>query len=201
VALSTIQQLDPIYVDVPQPTAELLRLKRRLEDGRLNHGGTDMDQVRIIQEDGTPYPQEGTLQFSDVSVDPTTGSVILRMVFPNPDGALLPGMFVLAVVKEGINEQALLVPQQGVSRTQKGEPFVLVADVAGKVEQRMLTLDRALGDQWLVSSGLKPGDQVIVEGFQKVRPGDFVRTVPFSNVQAAGPKAGTAAGMPTEETH
>ena len=122
VALATIQQLDPIYVDVPQSTAELLRLKRRLEDGRLNQDGTNQNKVQLILEDGTAYPLEGTLQFRDVTVDPTTGSVILRIVFPNPEGVLLPGMFVRAVVEEGVNEQAILVPQQAVSRDPKGNP-------------------------------------------------------------------------------
>ena len=136
VALATIQQLDPIYVDVPQSTTELLRLQRRLEDGRLNHNGTNQNKVKLILEDGTPYPLEGTLQFRDVTVDPTTGSVILRVVFPNPKGVLLPGMFVRAVVKEGVNEQAILIPQQAVSRDPKGNPLALIVDAEGKVQQR-----------------------------------------------------------------
>ena len=185
--LATIQQMDPIYVDVPQSTSEMLRLKRRLEDGRLLRNGTDLDQVRIIQEDGTAYPLEGTLQFRDVSVDPTTGSVILRMVFPNPDSALLPGMFVRAVIKEGVNEQAILVPQQAVSRDTKGNPVALVVGAVGVVEQRILTLDRELGNQWLVATGLKPGEQVIAEGLQKIHPGVKVNASPF----AGGNKAST----------
>jgi len=179
VALATVQQLDPIYVDVPQSTTELLRLKHRLEDSRLNHSDANLDKVRLILDDGTQYPLEGTLQFRDVSVDPTTGSVILRAIFPNPDGVLLPGMFVRAVVKEGVDDQAILVPQQAVSRNPKGSPLTLVVDAEGKVGLRMLTLDRAIGDQWLVSSGLAPGDRVIVEGVQKVRPGAAVKVVPF----------------------
>ena len=185
--LATIQQMDPIYVDVPQSTSEMLRLKRRLEDGRLLRNGTDLDQVRIIQEDGTAYPLEGTLQFRDVSVDPTTGSVILRMVFPNPDSALLPGMFVRAVIKEGVNEQAMLVPQQAVSRDTKGNPVALVVGAEGVVEQRILTLDRELGNQWLVATGLKPGEQVIAEGLQKIHPGVKVNASPF----VGGNKAST----------
>lgn len=185
--LATIQQMDPIYVDVPQSTSEMLRLKRRLEDGRLLRNGTDLDQVRIIQEDGTAYPLEGTLQFRDVSVDPTTGSVILRMVFPNPDSALLPGMFVRAVIKEGVNEQAILVPQQAVSRDTKGNPVAFVVGAEGVVEQRILTLDRELGNQWLVATGLKPGEQVIAEGLQKIHPGVKVNASPF----AGGNKAST----------
>jgi membrane fusion protein (multidrug efflux system) len=179
VPLATIQQMDPIYVDVPESTAELLRLKRRLQEGQLLVNGTDLNQVRIFQEDGTAYPLEGTLQFRDVSVDPTTGSVILRMVFPNPDGALLPGMFVRAVIKEGINEKAMLVPQQSVSRDTKGNPIALVVSATNHAEQRQLSLDRAVSNQWIVASGLLPGDRLIVEGMQKVRPGAEVKALPF----------------------
>ncbi|MBA4396693.1 MAG: efflux transporter periplasmic adaptor subunit, partial [Syntrophus sp. (in: bacteria)] len=122
---------------------------------------------------------EGALQFRDITVDPTTGSVNLRIVFPNPKGYLLPGMFVRAVLEEGVNPKALLVPQQAVSRNPKGDPFALIVDAEDKVRQRMLTLDRAIGDAWLVSSGLAPGDRVIVEGMQRVRPGASVKVVPF----------------------
>ena len=191
-ALATIQQLDPIYVDVPQSTTELLRLK----DGGLNHDGTDQNKVKLILEDGTAYPLEGTLQFSDVTVDPTTGSVILRVVFPNPEGVLLPGMFVRAVIKEGVNEQAILIPQQGVSRDHKGNPIALIVDAEGKVGLRMLTLDRAIGDKWLVSAGLAPGDRVIVEGMQMLRPGTVVKAVPFDE---AKPGLGPAAGPGTRQ--
>ena len=131
--LSTIQQLDPIYVDVPQSTTELLRLKRSLEGGRLNQDGANQKKVKLLLEDGTAYPLAGTLQFRDVTVDPTTGSVILRIVFPNPKGVLLPGMFVRAVVQEGITEQAILIPQQGVRRNPKGDPLALVVDAGDKV--------------------------------------------------------------------
>ncbi|MCD6288596.1 MAG: efflux RND transporter periplasmic adaptor subunit [Candidatus Hydrogenedentes bacterium] len=189
VPLASIQQLDPIYVDVPQSTVELLRLQRRLEDGRLTHDGTHQKAVQLILEDGTVYPLDGTLRFQDVTVDPTTGSVILRMVFPNPNGVLLPGMFVRTLVKEGVKEQAILVPQQGVSRNPKGEPVALVVDAEDKVQQRMLTLDRTIGNKWLVSSGLNPGDRVIVEGVQKVRPGASVRVVPFVAAHKEGPAA------------
>ena len=171
--------MDPIYVDVPQSTTELLRLKRSLKDGRLNRDGSDQKQVNLLLEDGTVYPLKGTLQFRDVTVDPTTGSVILRVVVPNPDGVLLPGMFVRALVKEGVSEHALLIPQQAVLRDPKGNPLVLIVDAEGKVQQRMLKLDRAMGDKWLVSAGLQEGDRVIVEGIQKVRPGAPVKAVPF----------------------
>ena len=178
-ALATIRQIDPIYVDVPQSTADLLRLKSRLKAGRLDRAGTGGKKVRLLLEDGTPYSSEGTLQFQDVTVDPTTGSVILRVVFPNPQGLLLPGMFERAVVKEGVNPRAVLIPQQSVSRDRKGNPTVLIVDAVGKVQPRMLVLDRAIGDKWLVSSGLASGDRVIVEGMQKVRPGASVKVVPF----------------------
>lgn len=185
-ALATIQEIDPIYVDVPQSTSELLRLKRRLEDGHLNQDGPNQKKVKLTLEDGSAYPLNGTLQFRDVTVDPTTGSVILRVVFANPEGVLLPGMFVRAVVKEGINEHAVLIPQQAVSRDPKGNPVTLIVDGGGKVQQRMLTVDRAIGDKWLVSSGLSPGDRVIIEGMQRVRPGASVKVVPFND----GPKDG-----------
>ena len=179
VALATIQQMDPMYVDVPQSTIEVLRLRRRLEDGRLNHNGQLRNKVRLLLEDDAKYTWEGALQFRDVTVDPTTGSVILRIVFPNPNSVLLPGMFVRAVVEEGVNKQALLIPQQAVSRTTKGDHVALTVDAEGKVQQRMLTLDRAIGDAWLVSSGLAPGERVIVEGLQKVKPGASVKVVVF----------------------
>jgi membrane fusion protein (multidrug efflux system) len=186
-ALTTIQQLDPIYADVPQSTTELLRLR----NGGLNEKGANQNKVKLILEDGTAYPLEGTLQFSDVTVDPTTGSVILRVVFPNPNDVLLPGMFVRAVVKEGIDEQAILIPQQGVSRDHKGNPVALIVDTDGKVGVRMLTLDRAIGDKWLVSSGLEAGDRVIVEGLQMLRPGTVVKAVSFDETKSSrGPAAG-----------
>jgi membrane fusion protein (multidrug efflux system) len=179
-ALATIQQLDPIYVDVSQSSAELLRLKRNLEGGHLTTDGKNGKKVRIKLEDGTPYPLEGKLQFRDITVDPATGSFTLRIVVPNPHHLLLPGMFVRAAVEEGIAEQAILVPQQGVSRTPKGDPYVLVVDATGKVHQRMLTLNRAIRDQWLVSGGLAAGERVIVEGLLNVRPGSTVKTVPWT---------------------
>lgn len=179
-ALATIQLLDPMYVDVSQSTTEVLRLRRRLEEGRLDQDGANQKKVRIILDDGTEYPLEGTLQFRDVTVDLTTGSVILRLVFPNPNGVLLPGMFIRAVVEEGVNPQAILIPQQAVSRNPKGNPVALIVDAEDNVQQRMLTLDRSVGNTWLVSSGLVPGDRVIVEGLLKVRPGASVKVVPFA---------------------
>jgi len=178
-ALATVQRLNPMYVDVPQSTTEVLRLRRGLKEGRLDQNGANQKKVQLMLEDGTAYPLAGTLQFQDVTVDPTTGSVILRAIFPNPNGVLLPGMFVRTVVQEGVDKKALLIPQQAVSRDPKGNPLTLIVDAKSKVQLRMLTLDRTIGDQWLVSSGLAAGERVIVEGMQKVTPGASVKTVPF----------------------
>jgi len=174
---ATVQRLDPIYVDVAQSAAELLRLRRSLETGQIVSDEGNGRKVRLVLEDGTLYPQEGRLQFRDVTVDPTTGSYTVRIVVPNPKQVLLPGMFVRAIVQEGIVAEAILVPQQGVSRTPKGEPVALVVDAAGTVHQRLLKLDRAIGDQWLVSSGLTAGERLIVEGQLNVRPGALVKAV------------------------
>jgi membrane fusion protein (multidrug efflux system) len=184
VPLATIQELDPIYVDVSQSTVELNRLKRSLENGHLHRDGTDPNKVKLVLEDGTAYPQEGTLNFRDVTVDPTTGSVILRIVVPNSQEVLLPGMFIRAIVKEGVDEQAILIPQQAVSRDPKGNPNALIVNAEGKVQQRRLATDRAIGNQWLVTSGLRQGDRVIVEGMQKVRPGAAVKTVDAAGTNA-----------------
>jgi membrane fusion protein (multidrug efflux system) len=177
--LATIQQLDPIYVDVSQSTSEVLSLKRHLEKGLLDDNGADHNEVDLILEDGTTYSQKGTFQFRDVTVDPTTGSVILRIVFPNSEDVLLPGMFVRAILKEGINREAILIPQQSLFRTPKGDPFALIVNTEDKVAQKMVTLDRAIEDAWLVSSGIAAGDRVIIEGTQKVGPGSSVKVVTF----------------------
>jgi len=178
--LTTIQQLDPVYVDVTQSTTELQQLKRKIEEGRLKYGGQKNTKVKIILDDGTIYPRPGELQFRDVTVDPTTSSVTVRIIVSNPDHTLLPGMYVRAQVQEGINEHAILVPQEAVQRDRKSNPFVLVVNQEQKVEVRPVVLDRAIGDKWLVASGLSPGDRVIVEGIVKVRPGMTVKEVPFS---------------------
>ena len=190
VYLTTIQQLDPIYVDMPQATTEMLRMKRHLEDGTFSRNVTNHDDVRLIQEDGVAYPLAGTLQFRDISVDPSTGSVVLRAVFPNPDGVLLPEMFVRGVVTEGVINNAILVSQQGVARDPKGDPFAWIVDEEGKAQIRRLVLDRAIGNQWMVSEGLAPGDQLIVEGQLSLRrPGTAVTAVPFDENGSQGPDA------------
>lgn len=188
-AFTTIQKLDPVYVDAIQSSANLLALKRNLISGKIKGDGPGQARVKLLLEDGTPYPAEGSLKFSDVTIDPSTGSFILRMVFPNPKYTLLPGMYVRALVQEGVAEQAILVPQQGVSRDPKGNPVVLVVDAENKVQPRMIKTDRAIGDKWLVAAGLKPGDQIIVEGIQKVRPGTTVKVVPFNADRKDSPEA------------
>ncbi len=199
--LTTIQQIDPIYIDVTQSSVDLLRLKKSMASGILKKDGSSTTKVKLLLEDGTLYAQEGTLQFRDITVDPTTGSFILRIIFPNPKGTLLPGIYARAIIEEGVNEQALLVPQQGVSRDPKGNPVALIVDTDGKVQQRLLKVDRTFGDKWLVSSGLAAGDRVIVEGVQKVKPGVSVKLVPLdaAKTQSGGAQQQTA--PPAAKSH
>ncbi|MFA6356443.1 MAG: efflux RND transporter periplasmic adaptor subunit, partial [Candidatus Omnitrophota bacterium] len=180
VALATVQQLDPIFVDVMQSTSELLKLQRSMEDKSLSSDGNGQNKVTIMREDGVPHPHEGNLEFRDITVNPTTSSVILRIEVPNPDGALLPGMFVRAVVKEGVMDKAILVSQSAVARDQKGEPYVWIVDGSGKAAMSMLKIDRAIGNKWLISSGLVSGDRVIINGIQRMRSG-----VPVNATEAA----------------
>jgi membrane fusion protein (multidrug efflux system) len=191
--LTTVQQLDPIYVDVTQSSNDLLRLKRELESGGLKKAGGQA-RVTLLLADGSKYAEEGKLQFADVSVDPGTGNVVLRALFPNPKHDLLPGMFVRAVVESGVDERAILVPQQGVTRNPKGEATALVLNKEGKVEQRVLVTGATVGDQWLVKSGLGEGDRVIIEGVQKVRPG-----APAVMAKVAAPPSG--AGISQRAAH
>lgn len=170
-ALATVQELEPIYVDVTQPTGTLLRLERESAAGLLKQSETGKPQVRLRLEDGSDYAHPGTLEFSEVTVDEGTGSVTLRALMPNPERLLLPGMFVREEIQEGVRQDAVLAPQQGVSHNQRGEPTALVVERDGTVALRVLKTDRAVGDQWLVTSGLAPGDRVIVEGLQSARPG------------------------------
>lgn len=184
-ALATIQQLDPIYVDLTQSTSELLQLKRDLASGALKSAGKDAAKVTLKLEDGSDYKAEGKLQFSDVTVDQNTGTVTLRAVFPNPDQQLLPGMYVRASLEEGVREDGILVPQKAISRDATGKPSALVLNGENKVEKRNIKTARAIGDQWLVEEGLKEGDRLIVEGIQKVRPGQAAEIIPASNAQEA----------------
>jgi membrane fusion protein (multidrug efflux system) len=186
-AMATIQQLDPIYVDVTQSSTELLRLRRDLADGRLQKVSESAAKVALKLEDGSHYAHEGTLEFSEVAVDESTGSVTLRAVFPNPDHLLLPGMFVHAELLSGVKQNAILAPQQGVTRNQRGEPVALVVNAENKVEQRVLKADRTAGNAWLVEDGLKEGDRLITEGLQFVQPGAEVKAVPASNIKTEQP--------------
>ena len=189
-ALTTIQRLDPIYVDVQQSSADLLRLRQQIAAGDLARGG-QAARVRLKLEDGSTYPIEGTLQFADVTVDPATGSQVIRALFPNPRGLLLPGMYVRAELIEGTQGDALLVPQRAVTRDEKGQPTALVVGGDGKLQPRILTAPRTIGDNWLVTSGLKPGDKVVVEGAMMLRPGTPVKAVPWNtNARPAGQQPG-----------
>lgn len=194
-ALATIQQLDFMYVDVTQSAAELLKLKQNLANGMLKKSGSA--QVKLLMEDGSKYPLTGTLEFSEVTVDQSTGSITLRAIFPNPKQILLPGMFVRAVVEDGISEQAILVPQRGVTRNPAGNAVAMVVGVEEKVEPRVIKVERTVGDNWLVSEGLKAGDRVIMEGIQRARPGSPVKAVPFGSKPAEGaPGASGQAAAP-----
>ncbi|EFU9762614.1 multidrug efflux RND transporter periplasmic adaptor subunit AcrA [Salmonella enterica] len=173
-ALATVQQLDPIYVDVTQSSNDFLRLKQELANGSLKQENGKA-KVDLVTSDGIKFPQSGTLEFSEVTVDQTTGSITLRAIFPNPDHTLLPGMFVRARLQEGTKPTALLVPQQGVTRTPRGDATVLVVGADNKVETRQIVASQAIGDKWLVTDGLKAGDRVVVSGLQKVRPGAQVK--------------------------
>jgi membrane fusion protein (multidrug efflux system) len=189
-ALTTIQQLDPMHVDIVQSSAELLSLRKQLQ------GQSGSRQVQLVLEDGSVHPQPATLQFSGVTVDPATGSVTLRAVVPNPQGTLLPGMLVQARLVAGVDRGVLLVPQQGVSRTATGDATALVVGEGNKVERRRLTLERAVGNQWLVTSGLKAGDKLIVEGLQRARPDMVVTPVAAGSKPAGGKGGGKGGGKP-----
>lgn len=177
-ALATIDTLDPIYVDITQSASELLTLKLAVEHGRLQSNADPEAPVTLELDNGVRYPIQGKLQFSEVTVDQTTGAVTLRAIFPNPNGVLLPGMFVRATIIEGIEPKAILAPQQGVSRDEKGDPICYVVNAKGRAELRQLKVPRAIGDKWLVTSGLSPGDKLIVEGLQRVSVNAQVHAVP-----------------------
>ncbi|WP_133624262.1 MULTISPECIES: efflux RND transporter periplasmic adaptor subunit [Erwinia] len=197
-ALATVQQLDPIYVDVTQSSEDFIRLRDELKSGQLQQTNGKAE-VKLLTQDGKEYSQSGTLEFSDVTVDETTGSITLRAVFPNPDHNLLPGMFVRARLDEGTNPNALLVPQQGITRTPTGQATAMVVGADNKVEVRNVTADQAFGDKWLVTSGLKDGDRVITTGLQRVKPGaavtpqevsdDSAKEAPQPQAQSEQPKS------------
>jgi membrane fusion protein (multidrug efflux system) len=186
-ALATVQQLDPIYVDLTQSSAELLRMKRNLESGRLQRVGGNAVPVQLVLEDGSLYGVEGKLAFSEVTVDEGTGSVTLRAVFPNPKGELLPGMYVRARLAQGVQTNVILVPHAAVSRDPRGNATVMLVNGESKVEPRIVKAEQSVGDKWVVTEGLADGDRVIVEGLQKARPGSPVQA------QEAGAAAAPAA--------
>ncbi len=200
--MSTVQELDPMYVDLTQSSLDGLKLRRDVQEGRLKTSGPDAATVTLILEDGRTYSEKGKLQFSDVTVDQSTGSVTVRALFQNKDRVLLPGMFVRARIEEGVNDQAILVPQIGVTHDQKGSPTALVVGSDNKVALRQLVTSRTYGSNWVVDSGLNPGDRVIVQGTDKVRPGMDVKTVaaqlPASS-DAAAAAAPAASGAQTAQ--
>lgn len=207
-ALTTVQQLDPIYVDVTQSSVALLRLRKELASGKIRKSGDNAAPVKIVLEDGTTYAQQGKLEFNGLSVDTGTGMITLRAVVPNPDGILLPGAYVRAVLEEGVSDNAILAPQKAVSRDATGAATALVLGAGGKVEQRLLTVERAIGNNWWISDGLKAGDKLVVDGLQKVRSGDMPRAINMSDTSGmsnpakvdaannADPAAATAAVTP-----
>jgi membrane fusion protein (multidrug efflux system) len=179
--LATIQQLNPIYIDAPQAAADLLRLRRRLADGRLSHNGSYSGQASLLLEDNSEYALKGVVQFREVSVDPTTGSFVLRLVFANPKNELLPGMFVRAVIDEGVNSNAMLIPQQCVSRNASGDAIVMCIATDNTVHSRTVRIDRAVGNHWLISEGIQDGERIILEGLLRARPGMKVHALPHKD--------------------
>ena len=200
-ALTTIQTLDPIYVDVTQSTAELLRLESEIRSGRARRDAPLAAKVRLTLEDGSVYPLDGKMQFTDVTEDSASGTVRLRAVFPNPQGTLLPGMFVRAQVPEAMAPNAILAPQQSVSRDPKGGATVLVVGAQNKAELRPIEIGQAIGPNWLVTKGLQPGDKVIVEGLQRIQPGMTVKPVPAGSAPARGGpgRGGPPGGVPPQQ--
>ncbi|MDR6503025.1 membrane fusion protein (multidrug efflux system) [Burkholderia ambifaria] len=191
--MSTVQQLDPVYVDLTQSSLDGLKLRQDVQSGRLKTSGPGAAKVSLILEDGKTYAEPGKLQFSDVTVDQATGSVTIRAVFPNPGKVLLPGMFVRARIEQGVNENAFLVPQIGVTHDQKGQAIAMVVNAGNKVEPRPLKTTGMQGQNWIVEGGLQAGDHVIVQGGEKVRPGATVKSVPAQLAPAASAASGAAA--------
>ena len=188
-SLATIRQLDPIYVDLTQSARELRRLRQALENGELEKVGEDKARVTLLMEDGSEYQEEGVLQFSEYAVEESTGSVTLRALFPNPDGDLLPGMFVRAKLPEGERSEAILVPQKGIARDSTGQATAMVINDNDQVERRNVTTERAVGNRWLIAEGLSGGDRLVVEGLQKIQPGMTVKPVKVDEEDAeAGPQ-------------
>jgi membrane fusion protein (multidrug efflux system) len=193
--MTTIQQIDPIYVDLNQSSVQGLQLRRDIASGKVKVNGPDQAKVTVFLEDGTQYPVQGTLQFSDITVDQNTGSVTVRAIVPNPNNVLLPGMFLRARVDEGVDDNALLVPQTGVTHNAQGQATALVVGADNKVALRTIQATRTVGANWVVDGGLKEGEKVIVSGVQKVQPGALVRTVEAP--AASGSRNAAAPAQPT----
>ncbi len=184
-----MSQLDPIYVDLTQSSADILRLRRAAGAGEITRGAPATRNARLILEDGSTYPLEGRIQLTEVTVDQSTGAVALRAVFANPDRLLLPGMYVRAVIDEGVDSNGILAPQEAVTRDRKGAPSVRLVNAEGKLETREVVATRAIGADWLVSSGLEPGDRLVIEGAPNARPGTAVDVVPAPTAATARPAA------------
>jgi len=194
--LATISTLDPIYVDIDQSSSELLALERAAQKGQINRDGPLSAEVTLTLDDGSVYPMKGKLQFTDVTVDPTTGTVRLRAIFPNPDNFLLPGLYVRATINEGVDPHGILIPQLSVGRNPKGEPTVLVVDADNMARLRLIKTGRAVDGNWQVVEGLKAGDKVIVQGLQNIRPDSKVNAMPAQIAAATGP---TPAAQPAAQ--
>jgi membrane fusion protein (multidrug efflux system) len=192
--LTTIQRLDPIYVDINQSSVDLLKLRKQILAGQLSRGGA-ATRVGLTLEDGSEYAHQGTFQFADVTVAPDTGTVTVRAIFPNPEGLLLPGMYVRAHLTEGTQAQGILVPQQAVSRDEKGNPQAFVVGAGDKLEVRQLTTSRAIGNKWLVTSGLKPGDRLVMDGTMMLQPGAQVKPVAWTPPPTPSKAAQAAVGQ------
>jgi membrane fusion protein (multidrug efflux system) len=188
-ALTAVTQLDPIYVDLSQSSADVLRLQRQMAAGAVKRTPAGATRVQIRLEDGSLYPLEGTLEFTGITVSESTGAITLRAVVPNPKGQLLPGTYVRAVVQQAVDEQAILAPQSVVGRNENGEPVALVVDPDNRVEQRVLKIASAVGDNWVVTEGLAAGDRLIIDGRQKVKAGDVVKPLPAGSAAAGAPAA------------
>jgi membrane fusion protein (multidrug efflux system) len=177
-ALATIQRMDQVYVDVTQSAADLLNLRAAMHGGDVTQPGGDIARVQLILPNGAVYPIDGVLRFADVTVDPTTGAVTVRATFPNPDGVLLPGLYVRARLIEGVRERGLLAPQAGVTRNERGQAVALVVGPGNVVAQRMVRTDQAIGDKWVITEGLAAGDKLIVDGLFNLHPGAKVQARP-----------------------
>lgn len=199
-ALTTIRQLDPIYVDLTQSNNELRQLRAAMAAGQLQKVGDDEARVILLMEDGTQYAHPGTLQFAEYAVDEGTGSVALRALFPNPDGDLLPGMFVRARLPEGRRSDAVLVPQKGIARDPRGNATAMLVSADNTAEQRAVVAERAIGNQWLISEGLQAGDKLILEGLQRIRPGAPVRAVELDTEQSEPESRDSAAVADAEHS-